>query len=319
MKRRTFITLISGAAAWPFYARAQRNAVSQVGLLDPGVQDLFAAFVKSMRELGYIEGQTVSYIHFSAEGRAERLPQLASDLVARNPDVIVTAGPLPVRTVKERTATIPIVFAALGDAVGTGVVSSLAHPGGNLTGLSFLNADINEKRLELLRDMLPGLQRITVLADAADPNRIIEPTEAAAHRLGLAVNFIRVKGPDEFETAFNSASEKQAQAIDFLAAPLFYSSRARLIDLALRYKLPAIYETGEYVRDGGLVAYGPSYADLFRRAASYVDRILRGTKPGDLPVEQPTKFELTINLKTAKTIGLKIPESFLSRADSVIE
>ena len=317
MRRREFIGLVGGAAAWPFYARAQRNAVSQIGLLDPGVQDLFAAFVKSMRELGYIEGQTVSYIRFSAEGRAERLPQLASELVARNPDVIVTAGPLPVRTVKEKTATIPIVFAALGDAVGTGVVSSLAHPGGNLTGLSFLNADINEKRLELLRDMLPGLQRIAVLVDAADPNRIIEPTEAAAQRLGIAVNFIRVKGPDEFETAFSSASE--VQAIDFFAAPLFYSNRARLIDLALRYKLPAIYETGEYVRDGGLVAYGPSYADLFRRAASYVDRILRGTKPGDLPVEQPTKFELTINLKTAKAIGLNIPESFLSRADVVIE
>src|ERR1700722_13362987 len=150
MRRRGFIGLVGGAAAWPFYARAQRNAVPQIGLLDPGVPDLFAAFVKSMRELGYIDGQNVSYILLSAEGRADRLPQLASELVARNPDVIVTAGPRPVRTVKEKTATIPIVFAALGDAVGTGVVSSLAHPGGNLTGLSFLNADINEKQLDFI-------------------------------------------------------------------------------------------------------------------------------------------------------------------------
>jgi putative ABC transport system substrate-binding protein len=226
---------------------------------------------------------------------------------------------LPVRAVEERTSKIPLVFAALGDAVGSGVVSSLAHPGGNATGLSFLNTEISQKRLELLRDMLPGLQRVTLLADAANPSPSIESTETAARRLSLATNLLKIRGPDDFESAFSSASEAHAQAIDVLASPFFNSNRARLVDLALKYKLPAVYETSEYVRDGGLLAYGPNFSELFRRAASYVHRILGGSKPGDLPVEQPTKFQLAINLKTAKAIGLTVPEPFLLRADDIVE
>ena len=321
MRRREIITLIGAAAAgWPLSARAQRTAIPQIGLLDPGVSGLFAAFEQGMRDLGYIEGQTVSYLRASAEGRAERVPQLAAELVARNPDVIVTAATLPVHAVQERTSKIPIVFAALGDAVGLGVVSNLARPGGNLTGLSFLNTEISGKRLELLRDMLPGLQRVAVLWDAANqPRQTVEPTEAAARQLGIELQLLQVRGPDDFEAAFRVASKQQAQAVNVFASAFFNSNRLRLADLALRYRLPAMYETGEYVRDGGLIAYGPILGDLFRRAATYVDKILRGAKPGDLPVEQPTKFELVINLQTAKAIGLTIPESLLFRADSVVE
>ena len=321
MRRREIITLIGAAAAgWPLSARAQRTAIPQIGLLDPGVSSLFAAFEQGMRDLGYIEGQTVSYLRASAEGRAERVPQLAAELVARNPDVIVTAATLPVHAVQERTSKIPIVFAALGDAVGLGVVSNLARPGGNLTGLSFLNTEIRGKRLELLRDMLPGLQRVAVLWDAANqPRQTVEPTEAAARQLGIELQLLQVRGPDDFEAAFRVASKQQAQAVNVFASAFFNSNRLRLADLALRYRLPAMYETGEYVRDGGLIAYGPILGDLFRRAATYVDKILRGAKPGDLPVEQPTKFELVINLQTAKAIGLTIPESLLFRADSVVE
>jgi len=321
MRRRELIIALGGAtAALPFWgARAQANKVPSIGLLDPGLPELFAAFLEGMRELGYTEGQNVSYLHLSAEGRPERIAQLASELIDRNPDVIVTAGPLQVRAVQERMSKIPLVFAALGDAVGSGVVSNLAHPGGNVTGLSFLNTEISQKRLELLRDMLPGLQRVTLLADAASPTRTIESTEAAARRLSLTTDLLKIKGLDDFETAFRSASEARAQAIDVLASPFFNSNRARLIDLALKYKLPAIYETGEYVRDGGLLAYGPNLSELFRRAASYVHRILVGAKPGDLPVEQPTKFELSINLKTARAIGLTVSEPFLLRADDIVE
>jgi putative ABC transport system substrate-binding protein len=320
MRRREFITALGGsAAALPFWGGcAHGNTVPSIGLLDPGLPELFAAFLEGMRELGYVEGQNVSYIRFSAEGRPEKVPQLASELIARKPDVIVTAGPLPVHAVGERTSTIPLVFAALGDALGTGVVSNLAHPGGNVTGFSFLNTEISQKRLELLRDMLPGLQRVALLADADSPMSI-EATEAAALRLGLTTNLLKIRGPDDFENAFRSASEARAEAMDVLASPFFNSNRARLVDVALKYKLPAIYETGEYVRDGGLLAYGPNFFELFRRAASYVHRILGGAKPGDLPVEQPTKFELVINLKTAKAISLTVPEPFLLRADDIVE
>lgn len=318
MLRRELLGVLGGAAAWPLAARAQ-NKVFTIGLLDPGVPELFAAFQQSMRELGYIEGQNVSYLRFSAEGRSERITQLASELVAQTPDVIVTAGPLPVRAVGERTSTIPLVFAALGDAVGSGVVSNLAHPGGNATGLSFLNTELSQKRLELLRDMLPGLQLVALLADAATPSPAIESTEAAARRLNLRTNLLKIRGPDDFEAAYSAAFEAHAEAIDVLASPFFNANRVRLGDLARKYKLPAVYETSEYVRDGGLLAYGPNFLELFRRAASYVHRILGGAKPGDLPVEQPTKFELAINLKTARAIGLTVPEPFLLRADKIVE
>ena len=321
MRRREFITVLGGAAAaLPFGdARAQRNGIPSIGLLDPGLPELFAAFLQGMRELGYTEGQNVAYLHVSADGRPERIPQLASELIDRNPDVIVTAGTGPVQAVAKGTSKIPLVFAALGDAVGSGAVSNLAHPGGNVTGLSFLNTEISQKRLELLRDMLPGLQRVTVLTDGANATQSIASTEAAARRLNLATSLLKVKGLDDFEAAFSSASEGRAQAMDVLASPFFNSNRARLVDLALKYKLPAIYETAEYVRDGGLLSYGPDLSELFRRAASYIHRILAGAKPGDLPVEQPTKFELSINLKTARAISLTVPEPFVLRADTIVE
>ncbi len=319
MKRREFVTLVGGAAAWPLAARAQPARIPLVGILDLGIPNLFAAFLQRMRELGYVEGQNISYLNLSAGGNVERVPQLAAELIARKPDVVVSAGPSPVRALQDRTSTIPIIFAALGDAVASGAVSNLAHPDRNLTGLSFLNTEISAKRLELLRDLLPKLQRVSVLRDPNSPRASLEATIATARSLGIELHVVEVKGVDDFTTAFGAAAERHSQAMDVLASPFFNSNRLRLAELARKYALPAIYENGDYVRDGGLMAYGPSLPDLFQRAAVYVDKILNGAKPADLPVEQPTKFEFVINLKSAKDIGLAIPETFLARADEVIE
>jgi len=319
VKRRDFIALLGGSAAWPLAARAQPAKIPLVGILDAGIANLFAAFLQRMRELGYIEGQNVSYLHLSADGRPDRVPQLATELIASKPDLIVTAGPLPVRALQDRTSAIPIVFAALGDAVGSGAVSSLARPGRNLTGLSFLNTEISAKRLELLRDTLPDLRRVSVLRDTNSPRVSLDATVATAQRLGIELQLLEVKELDDFETGFRAAAAWQAQAMNILASPFFNSHRLRLVELAAKYVLPAMYENGDYVRDGGLMAYGPSLPDLFQRAAAYVDKILNGAKPADLPVEQPTKFEFVVNLKSAKAIGLEVPVGLLLRADEVVE
>ena len=321
MRRRDFIAMIGGAAAlWPFAARAQQPAaMPRIGLLDPGVAHLFAAFLKAMQDLGYEEGRNVAYVRRSAEGHAERMPALAAELVDAKVDVIVTAAPQAVRAAMAATKTIPIVFAAIGDAVGAGVVDSLARPGRNATGLSFLNTEISAKRLQLLHEADPTARRIAVLWDRGSGPKSLNATKEAGRSLGLELQVLGVAEPGEFEGAFQAAAAGGAEAIDVLASAIFNAYRARLVELAAKYRLPAMYETSEYVHAGGLMSYGPSLADLFRRAATYVDKILKGAKPADLPVEQPTKFELVINLKTAKALGVAILPLLLGTADEVIE
>jgi putative ABC transport system substrate-binding protein len=234
-------------------------------------------------------------------------------------DVIVTAGTLPVRSAAEATATIPIVFAALGDAVRSGLIGSLARPGANLTGLSFLNTEISAKRVELLTQTVPGVEQLAVFADPTASPFFVEATEEAARRLGVRVHVIDVPRVEALEAAFQAAVQGGAQALNVLASAFFNAHRERLTQLAMVHRLPAIYETSEYVHAGGLMAYGPSLTEMFQRAATYVDKILKGAKAGDMPVEQPTKFDLVINLRTAQALGLTIPPTLLTRADEVIE
>jgi putative ABC transport system substrate-binding protein len=316
MKRRDFIVWFS-AATGSSIAYAQRTTVPRIGLLDPGIRHLFDAFIKGMSDVGYIEGETVYYVWRSGEGRPDRLGAYAAELVQLKVDVIVTAGPPPVRAAMNATSTIPIVIAAHGDAVGWGVVKSLARPGGNVTGLSFLNAEVSPKRLELLHETVPQARRVAILFDKVASKT--SATEDAASKMALQATAIGVAEPEELEGAFEVAIAQRTEIIDVLASPFFNSSRIRLAALAAKYRLPAMYESSEYVTAGGLMSYGPDLAELFRRAATYVDKILKGARPGDLPIEQPTKFELAINLKTAKALGLTIPPSILARADEVIE
>jgi putative ABC transport system substrate-binding protein len=321
IRRRKFLaTLLGGAAvAWPVAARAQqRTILPQVGILDPGIPQHFEAFRRGMRDLGYVEGNSISYIYRTAAGRVEPVSQFASELVALKPDVIVTASAVPVRAVKEATSTIPIVF-VLADAITAGVVNNLAHPGENLTGLSFLNTELSAKRLDLLLEMLPNIRRIAVLRDLNTPRIWAEATEEASRRLGLAFQLLEVAGPETFESAYETAVNARAEALDVLSSAFFNSHKGRLTELAAKYRLPTMYEHDDFVRIGGLIAYGPSIPDLLRRAATHVDKILKGAKPGDLPIEQPTKFDLVINLKTAKALGLQIPDKLLAIADEVIE
>ena len=321
MRRRALLAGLAATAALARGARARPPAggALRVGILDLGVPHLFAEFFEAMRELGYVEGAGVSYLTRSADGRPDRIAALAPELVALQPDVIVTTGPVAMRAIMQATASIPIVFAALGDAMALGVVKSLAHPGGNATGLSFLNTEISPKRLHLLLELAPAARRIAVLWDRNSTAGNLEATTDAARPLGIELDVLGVTTPDDFADAFAAAQARQARAINVLASPLFNAHRARLVALAAAHRLPAVYETGEYVRGGGLIAYGPSLPDLFRRAATYVDKIANGAKPADLPVEQPIRFELVVNLKTAKALDLAIPPTLLARADEVIE
>lgn len=323
MKRRQFFILASSAAIWlPSHTAVvaqQRPTVSRIALLDPGIPQDFDAFRKAMRDLGYIEDRNVAYDYRSAKGTAKSLRELAVELVHSNPEVIVTASPPAVRAAKEATSTIPIVIAAIGDAVAAGAVSSFAHPGGNVTGLSFLNEELSSKRLELLLETVPGRHRIGVLWDTTTLRRWVEATEQAGRSLGVEIKVFEISEPDAFAAAFEAAATARIEALDVLSSAFFNAHKDRIVNLAARDRLPAMYEHDDFVRTGGLISYGPNVPDLFRRAAVYVDKILKGTKPGDLPVEQPTKFELAVNLKTAKELGLIIPQSILARADEAIE
>ncbi len=313
------MALVSGGLlAAPLAAGAQQSKV--IGILDPGVGHIFDSFVKGMRDLGYVEGKNIAYVRKSAEGRADVIPALATELVNLKVDVIVTVAPLPVRAARQTTATIPIVFLAIGDALASGVVSNLARPGGNVTGLSFLNSELSSKRVEILRDAIPNLRNVAVFYDPSSFRPSLEATEQAGQRLGLELlTPTPLPGIDAFEPAFRKAAAARVGAVDVLASPFFNANRGRFAQLAAKYRLPAIYETGEYVRAGCLMSYGPDLSDMGRRGASYVDKILKGATPGDLPVEQATKFELVINLKTAKALGLTIPPSLLQRADEIIQ
>ena len=326
--RRAFMAVIAGSLlAAPLAAEAQPAAqVPRIGYLalNPAANPhLHEAFRQGLRDLGYVEGRNIVIEYRDAEGKPERLPALAAELVALKVAVLVAQPTVTALAAKRATRTIPIVF-PVAEPVTSGLVTSLARPGGNITGLSILAPEMGGKGLELLKQAVPGVSRVAVLWD---PGAFPEGTtkdmrkevEGAARVLGLRLQFIEARGPEDFDRAFSDMTRARAGALTVLGGSMFFSQRRRLVDLAAKNRLPAVYQWREGVDAGGLMAYGPSVPDLFRRAATYVDKILKGAKPGDLPVEQPTKFELVINLKTAKALGLTIPPSLLQRADQVIE
>jgi ABC-type uncharacterized transport system substrate-binding protein len=319
VRRRELLAFTGGLALSLGAGRLDASDLPSIGILDPGLSHLFDAFFAGMNDYGYIEGETVAYIRRSIAAKSEALSQAAAELAGAKVDIIVTAGPLPVRAAMNATTTIPIVFAALGDALATGVVTNLAHPSGNATGFSFLNTEISTKRVELLHAAVPDADRIAVLWESTGTGADLKASLDAAAAMGLETKLFEVAHPDAYERAFDAAIAARAGAIDVLASPAFNANRELLIGLAGRYRLPAMYETSEYVYSGGLISYGPSLSDLFRRAAGYVVKLLHGAKPAELPVEQPTKFELVINLKTAKALGITVPPSLLARANEVIE
>jgi putative ABC transport system substrate-binding protein len=321
MNRRTIIRSAAGTLVAAFLsARGQQpDKVWRVGILDPGIPHLFAAFRESMRDLGYVDRRNVRFDEKNANGNPGPVPALARELVALKPDVIVTAATLPTHSLLTETTTIPVIVAAIGDAVSAGIVRNLAQPKGNVTGLTFLNSELSAKRLELLKEVLPRLSRVAVLNDVSSQQSYLDETESAAKRLDLRLHRIDVRTSSDFERAYAEAARAADGAVDVLASPFFNSNRVSLVRLASRYRLAAIYESREYADVGGFMTYGQDLAVLFRRAASYVDRILKGAAPSDLPWEQPTKFELVINVKTAKALAITIPQSLLLRADELIE
>jgi putative ABC transport system substrate-binding protein len=326
MRRRDFITLAGGAAtAWPFVARAQSSArPPTIGYLSPdsasAQSQWTGAFVQRLHELGWIEGSTVNIEYRWAEGSAERVSEFAAELVRLKVDVIVTSATPPTMAAKQATSVIPIVFAASGDPVGSGLVSSLARPGGNLTGLSIQSVDAASKRVELLHDVVPNLRRLAILSNASSSvvMREAEGAQAAAHALGLEVAPLDVRRADDIASTFADLNSR-ADALFVTTSPLFFNNRRAISALALNARLASVYGLRDEVVAGGLLSYGASFSDLFRRSAELVDRILRGAKPADIPVEQPTKFDLVINLKTAKVLDLTVPLNLLVLADEVIE
>ena len=325
LKRRDFITLIGSAAAWPLVARAQQPGklptIGFLGATTPLVEsERLAAFVQRLRELGWMEGRNVAIEVRWAEGRSERFAEIAAELVRLKVDVILTHNTPPVLAAKQATSVIPIVFASAGDPVGTGVVASLARPGGNITGLSSQTADSSAKRLELLREVVPSLRRLAVIGNVGNPLTVLEMGEvqAAARTLDLEVITLEIRRGEDIAPAFD-ALKVRADALYLCGDPLVGTHRIRINTLALGARLPTMSVFRQYVEAGSLMSYGPNFADMFRRAADLVDKVLRGAKPAEIPVEQAAKFDLVINLTTAKVLGLTIPESFLLRADEVIE
>jgi putative ABC transport system substrate-binding protein len=324
MRRREFLGLVGGAAAaWPVVAHAQQPAMPVIGFLGASTPSNWhhwtAAFVGRLGELGWIEGRTVAIEYRWAEGRSERIAEIAAEFVRLKVDVIFTVG-TGAAAAKQATSAIPIVFAIAVDPVGTGLVASLARPAGNVTGLSTQTTALAGKRIELLREVFPDLKRLAIIADVGYAGSVIEVGEvqAAAHKLGLDVDVLEIRRVEDIAPAFG-VLKSGAQALYVCPDALVNANIARINTLALGARLPTIHPFRDYLGAGGLMSYGANNVDLFRRAADYVDKILRGAKPGDLPIEQPTKFELVINLTAAKALGLTIPESFLLRADEVIE
>jgi putative ABC transport system substrate-binding protein len=322
IERRKFLATLGGAAAWPLAARAQQSGkVYRIGLFSAGAFAALPALVEGLRRLGWVEGKNVVFVSRSGENRLDRLSPLAVELVQLNVDVIVTAGTLAPQAAKQVTTTIPIVMAPAGDPVGSGLVDSLARPGGNLTGLSLMAPDIGGKRLELLKELRPGISRVAILWNAANPYSalVVRETTTAAGTLGLELQSFEVSGPNDLEGVLERARRYQPDAMIVVEDPLTISLQQQITDFAGTNRLPAIYGLREFVQTGGLMAYGASLSDLRQRAASYVDKILKGAKPADLPIQQPTKFELIINLKTVRALGLNVPPTLLARADEVIE
>jgi putative ABC transport system substrate-binding protein len=308
-------------------AEAQQSTkIPRIGYLNAaspsGTAARTEAFRQGLRNLGYVEGKNIVIEWRSAEGKLERLPALAAELVRLKVDIIVTSGPIPTRAAKEATVTIPIVLAQDSDPVANGFVASLARPGGNITGLSTLRPELSGKQLELLKEIVPKLSRVTVFGTSTHPGNAqsLKEVELAAKAFGVKLQYLDILDPKDIETAFRAASKGRADAVLFLVAGgIATGHRTQIVDLAVKSRLPTMYPQNTYVEDGGLMSYGVNFTDLDRRAATYVDKILKGAKPADLPVEQPTKFELIINLKAAKQIGLTIPPNVLVRADKVIK
>jgi putative ABC transport system substrate-binding protein len=328
MKKAARLALLAAVVvlAVAVMAEAQQpKKVFRVGFLSASSLSAISArteaFRQGLRELGYVEGKNIVIEWRYAEGKIDRLSELAAELMRLKLDVIVSAGPPPTRSAKEATVTIPIVMAFDDDPVGSGFVASLARPSGNITGLSTHYLEISGKQLELLKEVVPRLSRVAVLGNSTQPGiaQALRETELAAGAFGVQLQSLEVRDPKDIETAFRAASKGRADAVVVLSSAGLFSQRRQVIDFAAKGRLPAIYGRPEYVEDGGLMTYGPSITDLFRRAATYVDKILKGAKPADLPVEQPKKFEFIINLKAAKQIGLTIPPNVLSRADRVIK
>jgi ABC-type uncharacterized transport system substrate-binding protein len=326
IRRREFVSLLAGAAAtWPLAARAQQpGKLRTIGFLGQSTRsagsEWVAAFGQRLRELGWIEGRTITIEYRWAEGREERFAQGAADLVRLKVDVIVTSGTQSVMACKQATSVTPIVFATAGDPVGSGLVASLARPGGNVTGLATLAADIAGKRLELLREVVLGLRRLAIMGNVGNPFTVLElhEVEAVAGTLGLEVLPLEIRGAQDIAPAFEMLKGR-ADALYVCTDALATTNRIRINTLALGARLPNMHGTRDYVEAGGLMSYGPNFPDLFRRAADYVDKILHGVKAGDIPVEQPTKFDLVVNLTTAKALGLDLQPTLLTRADEVLE
>ena len=318
-----FICLLA-AVLLPAGSAAQQPAVHRIGILIPSSASFISARVEAfrqrLRELGYVEGKNIVLEYRYAEGKPERLPDLAAELVRLKVDVIVTVSPGPTLAAKKASGTIPIVFAGASDPVETGIVSSLAQPGENITGLSLMAPDLDGKRLELLKEAFPKVARVAFLwrSGGSRGNLPLTEMEAVAKALGLKLRSLPVRSLEDFEGAFARAKRDGAQALITNPGALIITQQRQVLDFAAKNRLPAIYHTSEFVEAGGLMSYAPNYADLWRRAADFVDKILKGTKPADMPIEQPTKFELIINLKTAKQIGLTIPQKMMERADRVI-
>ena len=313
------VILALGLALAPLTAGAQQRAkVPRIGILSSDAASTREeAFRQGLRDLGYIEGQNVAIESRYADGRFEKLPGLATELVRLNVDVIVASPTEAIRAAQGATKTIPIVMAFSGDPVGSGIVAQLGHPGGNITGLTTMAAELTAKRLEFLKAIAPTISRVSFLANQATPKQFVSEVEAAGRVMGVHISAVMVQDANELDRTFSAMAKG---AVDGLVVDLvLHEYRRRIADLAIRHRFPAVSGPREFAAAGGLMAYGPDYRDLFRRAATYVDKILKGVKPADLPIEQPTKFELVINMKTAKALGLTIPPSLLTRADQVIE
>jgi putative ABC transport system substrate-binding protein len=329
MKRRAFIAGLGAAAAsavfWPLAARAQRTGkIFRIGFLwdSPTTSpDSIEAFRQALRGLGYVEGQNIVIEYRWAEGNPERMRDLAEELVRLKVDVIIAPSSIYTGAAKRATATIPIIFVSHADPVGSGHVSSLGRPGGNITGLSVMMTEANVKGLELLKEVVPGLSRVAVIWDPNTPSHEpgMKALDAARSALGLQIQSVPMRSVVEYEGAFAAIARARSDAVLVLSTALFVAGANKLAELTLAYKLPSLFGPKEHVEAGGLMSYSPNRADLWRRSAIYVDKVLHGTDPADLPVQQPTRFELVINLKTAKAIGLAVSPSFLARADEVIE
>ncbi len=329
LQRRQFLIAAGALLAAPRGRAQQPGKISRIGYLvtgstgSPETRTSLDALWQGLREHGYVDGKNIVIEYRGADGKIEQLPGLAAELVRLKVDLIVAGATPAARAAKNATTTIPIVAAAMGDPVGDGLVASLARPGGNLTGSTFLGPQLVPKRMQLLKDALPKVLRLAALWHPGafgehTTKEMLKETEVAARALGVQIQFVGVRGSDEFDRAFSTMTKESLDALIVLPSPMLFAERKRVVDLATRHRLPAMFNAREFVQLGGLIAYGARLADLMRRAAFYADKILKGAKPSDLPVELPEKYELVINLKTAKALGITIPQSVLARADEVI-